>query len=94
MVYSVLLQMHKQYPHIHIAVVLAYMPSLNDARYGENSVFPEELEFVPKRFAIHYRNEWMLCHADYVVSYVTRGYGGAARYVDKARKQHKKIIGL
>ena len=94
MVYAVLRQLRTQYPHIRIAVVVAYMPTTNRAHYGEDSMLPDGIETVPKRFAIQYRNEWMLRHADYVVSYVTRTYGGAAHYVNKAKKQNKRVLEL
>lgn len=93
-VYSVLLQLREKYRHIRITVVLAYMPSSNDALYGEDSLLPEGIEMVPKRFAIDYRNKWMLRRADYVIAYITRSFGGAARYVNKAKQQNKRVIEL
>ncbi len=92
--YYALRQMRKSYPHIRITVVLAYMPSAKDDRYSEDSLLPEGIETVPKRFAINYRNEWMLRHSTHVISYVVRIFGGAARYVDLARKKNKTIISL
>ena len=94
MAYHALKQAKMQHPHIHINVVLAYMPTPRDDCYGEDSLLPEGIETVPKRFAIHCRNQWMLHHASYVVSYVTRDYGGAAKYVNRAKKQGKTIISL
>ena len=92
--YTALKQAKTQYPQISVNVVLAYMPTVKDERYGEDSLLPEGIETVPKRFAIHYRNQWMLRHASYVVSYVSRDYGGAAKYVNRAKKQGKTIISL
>ncbi len=92
--YNALRQMRKYYPHIHIAVVLAYMPSAKDERYSEDSLLPEGIETVPKRFSINYRNEWMLRRSTYVISYVIRRFGGAARCVDLAKARNKTIISL
>ena len=94
MAYHALKQAKMQHPHIHINVVLAYMPTPNDAQYGEDSVLPEGIETVPKRFAINYRNEWMLRRAAYVICYIARHYGGAFRYVETANKQEKTVISL
>ncbi len=94
MAYHALKQAKMQHPHIHINVVLAYMPTPRDDCYGEDSLLPEGIETVPKRFAINYRNEWMLRHSTHVISYVVRNFCGAARYVDLARKQNKTIISL
>lgn len=92
--YTALRQTQKLYPHIRIAVVLAYMPSAKNERCSEDSLLPEGIETVPKRYAIDYRNRWMLNRSTYVISYITRGYGGAARYVRAAEKQEKIVIAL
>jgi len=58
-----------------------------NAKFDE-ILFPE-LEKVPLRFAITKRNEWMVKHADYVIGYVNRHYGGAYRMLLLARKWNK-----
>ena len=80
----------KTYP-IKYYVVLAYMPGKNDTP-DEHSILPEGIETVPRRFAINYRNKWMLNKSDIVVTYVTRPFGGASQFKSKAKKQNKFII--
>lgn len=84
------------YPHIRYAVVLAYMPSENDPELptADETLFPEGIEVVPKRFAISWRNRWMIDHADYVICYVTHSWGGAAQFVSEAKRKQRKIIEL
>ena len=95
LVRSVLRELTAVYPHISYAVVLERLP-----RKGEegsdfsDTMFPEGLETVPPRFAISRRNEWMLSQADYVVTYITHGWGGAAQYAEKARRQGKTVLNL
>ena len=55
---------------------------------------PEGVETVPPRFAIAWRNKWMLREADYVVTYITHGWGGAAQFAELAERQGKVIIRL
>ena len=55
---------------------------------------PEGIETVPRRFAINYRNKWMLNNSDIVVTYVTRNFGGAWEFKQMADKQSKDIIEL
>ena len=74
-------------------VVLAYMPGKNDTP-DEHSILPEGIETVPRRFAINYRNKWMLTKSDIVVTYVTRNFGGAIQFKETAEKQRKVIIDL
>ena len=71
MVYSVLKELKKQYPQIRYTVVLAYMPNARIKEiYGYDTIYPEGLETVPKRFAISKRNDWMINKSDFAVCYV------------------------
>lgn len=84
-----------EFPWIRYAVVLAYLPDGNNESVTEaETVYPEGLETVPRRFAIAHRNEWMVKQADIVVSYITHGTGGAAKYVQKAERQGKRVISV
>ena len=82
------------YP-ITYSVVLAYLPT-KKSEYDDytNTIYPEGIETVPKRFAISYRNKWMVGQADIVVTYVTHGFGGAVQFKEMAEKQGKTIIEL
>lgn len=86
MVFSVLKDLKKIYSEISINVVLSYQPKDNgeDLSY---TVFPEGIENVPKRFAINFRNKWMIERSDTVIAYVCHSFGGAAKFVDMARKK-------
>lgn len=84
-----------EYPFISFYIVLAYFPDKKDNTIDyQNSIFPEEIATVPKKFAIAKRNDWMIKNCDTVVSYVTFSSGGAAKYKDKAEKKGKEIINL
>ena len=76
-------------------VVLAYLPT-KKSEYDDftNTLLPEGIESVPKRFAISYRNKWMIQQADAVVTYVTHSFGGAARFKAMAERQGKTVIEL
>ncbi len=93
MVYSVLKELKAKYPQIRYTVVLAYMPDehIKDV-YGEDTLFPDGLETVPKKFAISKRNDWMVQHSDFAVCYVYKVTGGAAKFREKAEKRKLQII--
>ena len=80
-------------PDIKCYVVLAYLPT---KAYNESyeSIFPEGIEDVPKRFAINFRNRWMIEKSDYVITYVTRSFGGAAKAMSYAEKHRKHVIDI
>ena len=82
------------YP-ITYSVVLAYLPTEKN-KYDDltNTIYPEGLETVPKRFAISRRNKWMIQQSDVVVTYVTHNFGGAAQFKEMAVNQGKTVIKL
>lgn len=96
-VFSILRKMKVRHPHISYCVVLAYMPTGktvgNLYDYGE-TLLPEGIESVHPRFALSWRNKWMINESDTVVAYVTRTWGGAAKYVEMATKKRTNIINL
>ncbi len=97
MVYTVLKELREQYPNICFNVVLAYMPGKKeDYNFVDpmDTLYPEGLEAVPKRFAISWRNDWMLKQSQIVVCYVRHSMGGSGKFVEKAERQGKRIINL
>ncbi len=95
MVRSALKKLKQEYPHIDYAVVLAYMPG-KPTEYEDYSdtIFPEGLETVHPRYAISYRNTWMLTHSDYIITYVIRPCGGAVGFAKKAARLNKIVLNL
>jgi hypothetical protein len=73
-------------------VVLAYMPAKrNEYDDRSDTMLPEGIETVPRRFAVSWR---MLRQADYVVTYITHSWGGAAQFAELAVKKAKKVINI
>jgi hypothetical protein len=80
---------------IEYDVVLAYYPNKPDPLFEAfDTLLPEGIETVPRRFAIDYRNKWMLEQSDFVVTYVTHSFGGAAKFKELAEKKNKVVIEL
>lgn len=98
MAWSVLSELRPIYSHIRFTTVLAYMPMHNSClgkTYANmDTLLPEGIETVPRRYAIIWRNKWMLQQADYVVTYVVHHTGGAARFEEMAKRQGKTVICL
>lgn len=60
---SVLAKLADEYPHIRYSIVLAQLLQKNktfDPLDASSSLLPEGIENVPPRFAINWRNEWMV----------------------------------
>ena len=94
MVRRQLVELSQFYP-ITYSVVLAYIPT-KKSEYDDftNTLLPEGIESVPKRFAISYRNKWMVEQSDIVITYVARTYGGAWQFKALAERQGKMVIEL
>lgn len=92
MVYKVLLRLSDVYP-IKFYVVLSSMPTKKTVTYKE-TIVPEGIEAVPPRFGIDYRNRWMVKNSEYVITFVNRPFGGAAKYKQYAEKQNKIVINI
>lgn len=90
---SVLRELEKEFPEIRYAVVLAYLPGEKRAYDGySDTMLPEGIEAVHPRYAIEWRNRWMLQRADFVVIYITHHWGGAANFAEKAIRAGKTVI--
>ncbi len=94
MVHQVLRSLKRKYPYIQYAVVLAYLPPQGTTEDYWDTMLPEGIEAIHPRYAISWRNRWMLQRSDYVVTYITHPWGGAAKFAEIARRQHKVLINL
>jgi hypothetical protein len=57
-----------------------------------DTLLPDGIETAPRRFAISFRNKWMVNKSDFVICYITHSFGGAAQYVELAKRQGKKSL--
>lgn len=97
MVLKALRACKKNHPELRYEVVLAYLPGARDEYENYESsetVLARGIENTPKRYAIVHRNRWMIKESEIVVCYITRSWGGAAQFVEYARRQKKQIINL
>lgn len=86
----------KELYSIDYAVVLAYFPDRKNTPEENvtDTVIPDGIEKVMRKFAISYRNKWMIEQSDYVVTYVKHTFGGAAKFKELAEKKNKTVINI
>ena len=58
------------------------------------TILPNGIENIIPKFAIDYRNNYMLSMSDFVITYIVRSYGGAAKYYNKAISKNKIVINI
>ncbi len=78
-------------PYIHTNYKSGRLSGQKD-RY-DSTLYPG-LEDKPLRFAITYRNRYMVEQADYVVAFITHTWGGAYTTYKYAKSKGKKILNI
>lgn len=84
----------ERYPQMKCCEVLAYFPRGRSDAEDFETILPEGIEYVMPRFAVSWRNRWMVDHSDVVIVYMTRNHGGTAAVVDYARRKGKEVINI
>lgn len=94
----------KKYKETHPYISLVFITPYLTIDYQKNhldykktrydSILYPEIEGKPKRYAITYRNKYMVEVADYVVAYVSHDWGGAYKTYKYAQRKGKKIFNL
>ena len=88
----------KNHPNISLVFVTPYLITdyqHNHSQYQEtkfDSILYPEIEDKPKRYAITYRNKYMVEKADFVVAYITHEWGGAYKTYQYAKRKKKSIF--
>ena len=91
---SCLRSMKRECPEIGYAVVLAYFPHDPNVYLPGETLLPDGIERVPERYAVDYRNRWMVERADAVIAFVSRPFGGAAKYLNRAKRKGAAVVNL
>ena len=98
--YSCCRKYKETHPNISLVFVTPYLTveyQKNHLDYQQtryDSILYPEIEDKPPRFAIFYRNKYMVEKADYVVAYIDHDWGGAYTTYKHAKRKGKEILNL
>ena len=94
----------KKYKATHPKASLIFVTPYFDISYQKNhleaikskydDIFYPEIEDKPRKFAITYRNRYMVEVADCVIAYVTHDWGGAYTTYRYAKGKGKEILNI
>lgn len=94
----------KKYKERHPKAVLVFVTPYLTVEYQQSHlkyqktkydlILYPEIENKPLRFAIFYRNRWMVKKADYVICGIDHDWGGAYKTYQYAKRQKKPIINI
>ena len=88
------------HPNVSLVFVAPYLSveyqkkHLNEFQKKYDLIVYPEIENVPPKFAIAYRNRYMIEKANYVVAYITRSFGGAYTTYSYAKRNGKPIFNI
>ncbi len=92
MVQRLLKELEESYPHIRYGLVFAYGYKAEKMSHCTNVIFPKGLENIPKKYAVAYRNRWMIQRSDCAVVYVNKRFEDSAKFKKIGNTQGLKII--
>ena len=95
MVRCCLKSLQAQDPRIRYSVVLAYPPK-EKQEHGDfsDTMYPEGIEAVPPKYAIEWRNRFLVDEADICLCYVNYTWGGAYKFARMAKHRGLTVINL
>ena len=83
----------QRHPEIRLALLLAYYnptQSIDLPSGFDDSLYPDGLEFIPKRAAIVRANQYMIRHSDYLIAYDKGIIGNTRELVKYAQRMEKQ----
>ena len=90
----------KNHPNVNLIFITPYMTieyqrnHLSEAKKRYDCIIYPEIESKPKRYAITYRNRFMVEKADIVIAYVAYKRGGAYAMYSYAKRKKKPIFNM
>ena len=98
--YHVCKKYKESHPNVCLILVTPYLAVKNENNNSkllqfsyDGTIYPE-LENKPRKFAIYYRNRWMVDKADFMIAYVRHDWGGAYTMLKYAKRKKKIIYNL
>ena len=90
----------ENHPNIKLVLITPYITPdysknhLKQAFALYDEILYPSIEDKPLKFAISYRNKWMVESADYVIAYVTHAWGGAYQTYKHAKRKKKIVFNI
>ena len=86
----------KEHPNVSLVFVSPYLDErrLASQKAKYDAIIYPPLEDKPLKFAIVYRNKYMVEEADWIVACVSRTFGGAYKTYQHAKRKGKPIFNL
>lgn len=90
----------KKHPNAKLIFITPYLsPTFQNnnliyKKHEFDSIIYPPIENAPLKFAISYRNKWIVEQADIIIAYITHKYGGAYSMYRYGKQKGKKIFNI
>lgn len=75
------------HPNVTLTLLMPYLNNMPLPEGFDGAVYPDGLEYVPKKYAIPRANQAMVDRCDYLIAYVKYPFGGAFKCLNYARRK-------
>ena len=88
-------ELKNELPHIKNILVLPY-PDFNylHKEYYDETIYPECLDFCPRKAAIPKRNRYMADISSVIICYVRYSFGGSGKTLEYAKSKKLEVINI
>ncbi len=83
-------ELKKEFQDLNYYIVISYLHEAKNFPDQNNTLYPEGIESTPYKYAILWRNKWMVNRCDYLICYINHLFGGAASTYEYAKRKNKK----
>ena len=94
-------EIKKTHQNCHVHFVTPYITTSAQNKNSDmikqnlyDEIIYPPIEHIPPRFAISYRNKWMVENSDFIIFFVKRESGGAYDMLKYAKRKNKKYINI
>lgn len=87
-------QAKEKHPEIKLTLLMPYLNNIPLPSGFDGSIYPDGLEYIPKRYAILRANRAMVDHCDCIIACVRHSFGGAYQCLEYARRKGKAITNI
>lgn len=87
---AAVIEAKKEFPFVVLSILLPYHPSERRVKAPQGydtTIYPPEMELVPRRFAIDRANRYMIKNSEFLIAYAWQPGGNATRLTAYAKRQ-------
>ncbi len=82
------------HPNVRLILLMPYLNNVPLPEGFDGAIYPDGLEYVPKKYAIPRANQAMVDRCDYLIAHVKYPFGGAFQCLNYAKRKGIRIANI